>query len=111
MIEHFLQTNLNNANWDSCYKCRNHYDAGCVCGFETRNDDYKIWLGAGVKGSPVKAWFDESIRKAQDVEVRSTTIQAALSPAVELKKYKELSDMDVITHEELDAKKKQFLGL
>ena len=35
----------------------------------------------------------------------------ASSPADELKKYKELLDMDVITKEEFDAKKKQLLGL
>lgn len=35
----------------------------------------------------------------------------ASSPADELKKYKELLDMDVITQEEFDAKKKQLLGL
>ncbi len=36
---------------------------------------------------------------------------AALSPADELKKFKELLDMDVITQEEFDTKKKQLLGL
>lgn len=36
---------------------------------------------------------------------------AAASPADELKKYKELMDMGIITQEEFDAKKKQLLGL
>ena len=36
---------------------------------------------------------------------------AQLSPADEIKKYKELLDMDIITQEEFDAKKKQLLGL
>ena len=39
------------------------------------------------------------------------TAVAAVSPADELKKYKELLDMDVITKEEFDAKKRQLLGL
>jgi hypothetical protein len=34
-----------------------------------------------------------------------------LSPADEIKKYKELLDMDAITQDEFDAKKKQLLGL
>ena len=36
---------------------------------------------------------------------------AALSSADELRKFKELLDMGVITQEEFDAKKKQLLGL
>ena len=34
-----------------------------------------------------------------------------ISPAEELKKFKELLDMGVITQEEFDAKKKELLGL
>lgn len=41
----------------------------------------------------------------------STTIVNSLSPADELKKFKELLDCGVITQEEFDAKKKQLLGL
>ena len=37
--------------------------------------------------------------------------QPTTSPADELKKYKELLDMGIITQEEFDAKKKQLLGL
>lgn len=36
---------------------------------------------------------------------------AAASPADELKKFKELLDMGVVSQEEFDAKKKQILGL
>ena len=36
---------------------------------------------------------------------------AALSPAEELKKFKDLLDSGIITQEEFDAKKKQLLGL
>lgn len=35
----------------------------------------------------------------------------SISPADELKKYKELLDLDIITQEEFNAKKKQILGL
>lgn len=41
----------------------------------------------------------------------ATTIVQSVSPAEELKKFKELLDMGVITQEEFDAKKKQILGL
>lgn len=42
---------------------------------------------------------------------QNTPVTAALSPAEELKKFKELLDSGVITQEEFDAKKKQLLGL
>ena len=41
----------------------------------------------------------------------STVIQAPLSSADELKKYKELLDAGIITQAEFDEKKKQLLGL
>lgn len=37
--------------------------------------------------------------------------QSAVSPVEELKKFKELLDLDIITQEEFDQKKKQLLGL
>lgn len=49
-------------------------------------------------------WEAEKAKKAQGNS-------APLSSADELKKYKELLDMGVITQEEFDAKKKQLLGL
>ena len=49
-------------------------------------------------------WEAEKAKKAQGNSV-------PLSSADELKKYKELLDMGVITQEEFDAKKKQLLGL
>ena len=56
------------------------------------------------------------IRKALEEYKNNDTIQvaapvAALSPAEELKKFKELLDMGIISQEEFDAKKKQLLGL
>ncbi|MFB8426000.1 PH domain-containing protein [Priestia megaterium] len=51
--------------------------------------------------------------KGELVPVKETQQQvaAALSPADEIKKYKELLDMDAITQEEFDLKKKELLGL
>ena len=46
--------------------------------------------------------------KNQKNQVQSTTTS---SPADELKKFKELLDLGIITQEEFDAKKKQLLGL
>lgn len=45
--------------------------------------------------------------------ISNTTIKQEIpqSNADELKKYKDLLDSGVITHEEFDAKKKQLLGL
>jgi predicted Zn-dependent peptidase len=41
----------------------------------------------------------------------TTVIQNTFSVADEIKKFKELLDMDIITQEEFDAKKKELLGL
>ena len=41
----------------------------------------------------------------------STTPASATSPIEEIKKYKELLDIGIITPEEFDTKKKQLLGL
>ena len=50
------------------------------------------------------------IQKTDVNNVEKSVIQQ-VSNADELKKYKELLDSGVITHEEFDAKKKQLLGL
>ena len=51
-------------------------------------------------------------KSAKSNSTQSTTVvQQALSTADELKKFKELLDIGVITQEEFDAKKKQLLGL
>ena len=42
---------------------------------------------------------------------KGDSVVQQVSPAEELKKFKELLDMGVITQEEFDAKKKQLLGL
>lgn len=49
-------------------------------------------------------------RRAELRSPQATVIQQS-SPADEIKKYKELLDMGIITQEEFDAKKKQLLGL
>lgn len=51
-------------------------------------------------------------KKVEEVKAaKNAPMQAALSPADELKKFKELLDMGIISQEEFDAKKKQVLGL
>jgi len=52
-------------------------------------------------------YIREKIKEARSPKAAA----AALSPAEELKKFKELLDCGVITQEEFDAKKKQLLGL
>ena len=51
----------------------------------------------------------EELSKSEIEKIKSNN--SAISPADELRKYKELLDMGVITQEEFDAKKKQLLGL
>lgn len=56
--------------------------------------------------------MEEIIRNYQKQQTEPTTqIVQQTSAADELKKFKELLDMGVITQEEFDAKKKQLLGL
>ena len=59
----------------------------------------------------IKAAMDEYKEHESEVAANGSVVQAALSPAEELKKFKELLDMGIITQEEFDAKKKQLLGL
>ena len=57
----------------------------------------------------LKKAFDNYQEYAEELE--ESKGQGAISAADELKKFKELLDMGVITQEEFDAKKKQLLGL
>lgn len=57
----------------------------------------------------IVAAIKEKIAEAR--QTKSQPVQAALSPAEELRKFKELLDMGIVTQEEFDAKKKQLLGL
>lgn len=59
----------------------------------------------------IKAAMDEFKEHESDAATNGAVVQAAISPADELKKFKELLDMGVISQEEFDAKKKQLLGL
>ena len=59
----------------------------------------------------IKAAMDEFKEHESETATNNTVVQAALSPAEELKKFKELLDLGIITQEEFDTKKKQLLGL
>ena len=52
-------------------------------------------------------YINERVISLKSVEISTQNSSAA----DELKKFKELLDMEVITQEEFDAKKKQLLGL
>lgn len=58
----------------------------------------------------IKAAMDH-YKEIESNAATNSVVQAALSPAEELKKFKELLDMGVITQEEFDTKKRQLLGL
>lgn len=57
------------------------------------------------------AEINNAIDQCKSKKLQGTTVISSLSSADELKKFKELLDMGVITQEEFDAKKKQLLGL
>ena len=58
----------------------------------------------------IKAAMNEYKLNANNTTATATVVQAAPSSAEELKKFKELLDMGIITQEEFDANKKQLLG-
>lgn len=64
-----------------------------------RNEEAKIIVG----------FIQQKIEEIKNAPAGGVVQQA--SPAEELKKYKELLDMGVVTQEEFEAKKKQILGL
>ncbi|MBR5601424.1 MAG: SHOCT domain-containing protein, partial [Clostridia bacterium] len=81
------------------------------------NDNKGIWAGRNSQAFS-RAQFKDADRIKDYVEKANQSRNPAgqivtqqLSPADELKKFKELLDMGIITQEEFDAKKKQLLGL
>lgn len=64
----------------------------------------------GGQGQTIINDFDNAIRKARSANEQASA-STQVSVADELKKFKELLDLDIITQEEFDAKKKQLLGL
>ena len=73
----------------------------------------KIGFFAIKNAAEIYKVVNELLRNRQEKKAEPVTAPAA--PAVDeteqLKKYKELLDMGIITQEEFDAKKKQLLGL
>ena len=59
----------------------------------------------------VADYIRKKIEEAKQQKNAPVVVAGAVSPAEELKKFKELLDMGIITQEEFDAKKKQLLGL
>ena len=91
-------------------------DFGLMSGrvvINTKNENCSFEVGKK-NASKIFAMISNAIQdvleKRQATQGAATVIQAT-SPAEELKKFKELLDMGIITQEEFDAKKKQLLGL
>ena len=80
----------------------------------TKNEKCSFEVGKKV-ASNIFAMISNAIQdileKKQASQTATTIIQQSTSSAEELKKFKELLDMGIITQEEFDAKKKQLLGL
>lgn len=77
--------------------------------FDVNNDDYKMHTLEGI-AKKAKEYLDKAVKECGS-KTNATIVQAAVSSADELKKFKELLDMGIITQDEFDAKKKQLLGL
>ena len=91
-------------------------DFGVMSGrviINTKNENCSFEVGrknASYIFSMISNAIQDILEKRQATQGAATVIQAT-SPAEELKKFKELLDMGIITQEEFDAKKKQLLGL
>lgn len=59
----------------------------------------------------VQNFVKQKVDEAKKQKNAPVVVSGAISNAEELKKFKELLDMGIITQEEFDAKKKQLLGL
>ena len=64
-----------------------------------------------VQMEEVQKYIKQKVEEAKKQKNAPVVVAGALSNADELKKFKELLDMGIITQEEFDAKKKQLLGL
>lgn len=63
------------------------------------------------KMEEVQKYIKQKVDEAKKQKNAPVVVTGAVSSADELKKFKELLDMGIITQEEFDAKKKQLLGL
>ena len=54
---------------------------------------------------------DDLKKRVNEAKNRKNVVASGISPADELKKFKELLDLGIVSQEEFDAKKKQLLGL
>ena len=75
------------------------------CTFAAMKDEN----GARLLNEFINAVYD--CKKSKSEEKQQTNIINQVSAADEIKKFKELLDLGIITQEEFDAKKKQLLGL
>ncbi len=80
-------------------------------------DTYKEAFNVGVNVTSASSIYEcvhevwDIIRAQNSGNQNATVIQNVKSPAEQIKEYKELLDMGVLTQEEFDAKKKELLKL
>ena len=94
-------------------------DFGATQNLNAMNDTNRILFCSGMfsfgKTNDFAASVADEIRAAFETYKNNDVVEVSGAPAVsaadELKKFKELLDMGVISQEEFDAKKKQLLGL
>ena len=86
---------------------------GAFIVIDTLGDDPRIGMPSRELVGAVLPKLNELIMGRKTETNGSTVVNniQQASPAEELKKFKELLDMGIITQEEFDAKKKQILGL
>lgn len=77
--------------------------------------EFNYWCNFGIIVIEKMEEIANYIRKRIDeIKTNGDAVQnvvSSISPADELKKFKELLDAEIITQEEFDAKKKQLLGI
>lgn len=86
--------------------------SGSFIKFETKNENYQFVVRGNDEKciEQIKTKLNEAIEHSKKTRI-SENIFMQKSTASEIKEFKELLDMGIITQEEFDAKKKELLGL
>lgn len=77
--------------------------------FNENTFNFDLSTGTNEEMREVANYIKKRVAEVKNAEAKPVVAQ--ISVADELKKFKELLDLDIITQEEFDAKKKQLLGL
>ncbi len=86
---------------------------GTVC-IDTFKETFNVGVNVSFAGNIFERVYDvwDTVRaQKSEIQTGTPTTSTAKTPVEQMKEYKELLDMGIISQEEFDAKKKQLLNL